>query len=80
MKPFLLLLLLSAPSFASDNCYIFERGSDSWLTCKEQAQQNAHWWDQHKSDDRQLEQENAQALTQDTLLQALLNKPSEEDK
>lgn len=37
MKILVLLSLLSCCVYAGDNCYVFERGSDSWARCKEQA-------------------------------------------
>jgi hypothetical protein len=37
MKTLILVAMLSTCAMATDNCYIFERGSDSWATCKENA-------------------------------------------
>lgn len=42
MKTFTLLCLLTVPALASDNCYIHERGSESWFACKEFAAENAN--------------------------------------
>lgn len=46
MKTLLLISLLSTSAFAYDNCYLFQRGSEDWMACKEQAA------DQQKAMDR----------------------------
>lgn len=80
MKVLIVASLLVLPVFAfADNCYVHERGTDSWLACKEQAATNEAWWVEHRADQRQLQAETSTALTNDTnneqillLLQAIL--------
>jgi hypothetical protein len=40
-KAIVVILVCCGWAFGGDNCYIHERGSESWMACKEQAGQNA---------------------------------------
>lgn len=71
MKTFTLLCLLTVPALASDNCYIHERGSESWFACKEFAAENDAFWREHRADQRELAAENANASAMDTQTEAL---------
>lgn len=56
MKTLGLLLLLSVPALA-DNCYVLQRGSDSWQDCKEEARQAERTNDRLQANSRQLSAE-----------------------
>ncbi len=66
LKTTFLLFSLSCDVMGSDNCYIFERGSDSWLNCKDQARDNEKQVDQINANMRELSAEEATAQTADT--------------
>lgn len=55
-----LLLRMSVLSVAyADNCYVHERGSDSWYDCKEQAGQSESVRKKNDANLRQLQAETA---------------------
>lgn len=61
-----LLLRMSVLQIAyADNCYVHERGSDSWYACKEQAGEAEQQKQENKVTMRQLEAENAGASSAD---------------
>lgn len=65
------LLLFLAPAAQADNCYVHERGSDSWLACKEQAGQMEQLRQESNAQMREIQAENAQASANDVLTERL---------
>lgn len=61
MKTLLLLIGLSTFASASDNCYIFDRGTSDWYTCKEQALDNQRAQDRLDNQMRNLQNQAAEA-------------------
>ncbi len=61
-----LLLRMSTFQIAyAHNCNLFERGSDSWLACKEDDAEMEKWRERNSANLRQLQAETAAALTAD---------------
>lgn len=48
MKTLLLISLLAGASYA-DSCYLFQRGTDDWASCKDQAADNTKRMDEINS-------------------------------
>ncbi len=58
MKTLLLVSLLSSIA-AADNCYIHERGSESWYNCKDEAAHDEKRADELRQDMRDLRNQEA---------------------
>lgn len=70
MKRLLIVFLLGlGPTklVYADNCYVHEKGSDSWYDCKDQARQNERLNDQLNQNLRDVGAANAQASANDSL-------------
>lgn len=66
-----LVLLLGSVCYAGDNCYVHERGSESWVACKEQAGEQERVRSGLDARLRDISEDSARALTQDTQTEAL---------
>ncbi len=62
MRIIILVSLLSGMAFA-DNCYVHERGSESWYDCKDQAHESDNLRRDNDAALRQLQAETAQDAT-----------------
>src|SRR5258708_7636381 len=65
------LLSLSTFALASDNCYVLEKGSDSWLNCKEDAAESQRTRDQLDQNLRDLYAQDAQSSANDSLAEQI---------
>ncbi len=59
------VLLSAQMAFATDVCYLFERGSEHWQECKEQAAVNEKRMDEHKAIARESLAESSERMKAD---------------